>query len=491
MSLVSQNLGSENVVVEAVAVAAVGETTLVAVAAPVNHPKDGGGGWKSLKQAAMWGSVWTIGGYGATQVLKFGSNLVLTRLLFPEIFGLMSLVSVFMQGLQMFSDVGIGPSIIQNKRGDDPLFLNTAWTIQVCRGFLLFLGSCALGWPAAHFYHEPRLIFLLPATGVSALIAGLTSTSIVTLGRHLGIAKVMVIELLCQLSTIATMILWAWISPTVWSLIAGGIAGMSVKVLICRYGARGRRNHFCWDRESAAELFGFGRWIFISTILTYLAMQSDRLILGRLIPLTQLGILSIAMSLAFMPRTMVFQLANKVIFPSLSRLAHLPRAELRAKIEKNRAPLLYGLAILVALAASVMDVLVRLIYDKRYVEASWMVPILMLGLWPRMLEQTINESLTAIGRLQYNPIGSVGRLIFVAVGVPLAFHHGGIGGAVVVIALADVPNYLADMCGLWKNGLLCMRQDLLASCLLVAVLGIGLWIRHLAGLPTPFAGFQH
>jgi O-antigen/teichoic acid export membrane protein len=71
---------------------------------------------------AVSGVVWTILGYGASQVLRFGGNLILTRLLLPEYFGLMALVNIPIIGLQLFSDVGIIPSIVQNQRGDEPVF---------------------------------------------------------------------------------------------------------------------------------------------------------------------------------------------------------------------------------------------------------------------------------------------------------------------------------------------------------------------------------
>ena len=86
------------------------------------------------KSKLLNGSLWTFFGYGSSQIIRLGSNLVLARLLFPEAFGIMSLVTVVMQGLTMISDLGVGPSIIHSKRGDDPNFLNTAWTIQVIRG---------------------------------------------------------------------------------------------------------------------------------------------------------------------------------------------------------------------------------------------------------------------------------------------------------------------------------------------------------------------
>src|SRR6056297_1850851 len=103
----------------------------------------------ALRARAMRGSMLTIVSFGGQNVLRLGSNLVLTRILFPEAFGLMALVQVFIVGLQMFSDVGIQTSVIRSKRGDDPASLHTAWTFQVLRGVLLWLGCFGIALPAA------------------------------------------------------------------------------------------------------------------------------------------------------------------------------------------------------------------------------------------------------------------------------------------------------------------------------------------------------
>ncbi len=89
--------------------------------------------------------IWSLLGFGTFQVLRFGFNLVLTRLLLPEVFGLMALVDLFIIGLHMFSDVGLGLSIVRSQRGDDPHYLNGAWSLQVVRGFCLWLGAAP--WP--------------------------------------------------------------------------------------------------------------------------------------------------------------------------------------------------------------------------------------------------------------------------------------------------------------------------------------------------------
>ena len=127
---------------------------------------------EGLLARAIRSSAWTIFGYGTSQAVRLGANLILTRLLFPEAFGLMALIGVIITGLALFSDFGIGPSIMQNKRGDEPAFLNTAWTIQILRGAVLYLGCCALAWPAAVFYGEPTLAHFLSIASLSLLIGG-------------------------------------------------------------------------------------------------------------------------------------------------------------------------------------------------------------------------------------------------------------------------------------------------------------------------------
>jgi O-antigen/teichoic acid export membrane protein len=89
-----------------------------------------------LAGKASASAAWAILSHGGGQIVRLASNLIVTRLLFTEYFGLMALVNVFLLGLELFSDIGIGPALVQSKR-DDPDFVNTVWTMQVVRGLAL------------------------------------------------------------------------------------------------------------------------------------------------------------------------------------------------------------------------------------------------------------------------------------------------------------------------------------------------------------------
>src|SRR2546426_294757 len=85
--------------------------------------------------AALRGSAWTLVGYGGSQVLRLAAMLVLARyLLDPKAFGLAALINVFLTGLHMLSDLGLGTGVIQHRRGDEQAFINTAFLIQAGRG---------------------------------------------------------------------------------------------------------------------------------------------------------------------------------------------------------------------------------------------------------------------------------------------------------------------------------------------------------------------
>lgn len=74
-----------------------------------------------------------------SQCIRLGSNLIMTRFLMPEMFGIIALAYVIIVGLNMFSDLGLKQNIIQSNRGDEPLFLNTVWSVQIIRGVILAL----------------------------------------------------------------------------------------------------------------------------------------------------------------------------------------------------------------------------------------------------------------------------------------------------------------------------------------------------------------
>lgn len=442
----------------------------------------------SLKNLAIRGTLWTVAGYGSSQILRFGSNLVLTRLLDPKLFGLMALVYVFITGLHLFSDIGIGTSIVQNKRGDDPAFLNTAWTMQIIRGFVLWFCCVLIAWPVANLYAEPQLLWLIPVVGLTTIVSGFNSTALFTLNRHLSVKQLAIFELGGQVISLMVMIVWAWFNKSIWALIIGGMVSALLQLVWSHRLNTGSPNHFAWDRDTTKELLTFGKWIFISTALTFLAGQSDRLILGKLFSLELLGIYGIAFTLADIPQQLVLAVGRKVLFPAFSKFADLPRKTFRDKIVRNRKPILIAAAFGLAVLVSFGDLVVSVLYDNRYAAAAWMLPIVALGVWPAILLRTIDLSLFAIGKPRYVAYGTFFSFLFLTIGIPLGFSLIGPVGAVIAVPLSNLPPYVVTTYYLWRERLACIGQDIKTTALFLALLTVLIMGRVAAGFELPTAG---
>lgn len=351
----------------------------------------------TTKQLAVRGSLWTLFGYGFSQVLRLVSNLILARLLLPEDFGLMALVTLFMQGLQMFSDIGIGPSIIQNKRGQDPLFLRTAWTIQVIRGVLLWLACGIFAFPVARFFDAPLLIYLIPVTGFTAFLGGFTSTALFTLNRKLAMGRITLLELLPQVGSLITMILWGRLHPSVWALVAGGITYSIIRLTISHLLNRDHRDGFAWDPECRRELFHFGRWVFLSTVVSFLATHLDKIMLGRLLSLTELGLYSIAMTLARVAIHTSSRLSSSVVFPLLSRHQDNP-PKLIATCMKARRAVLWASGAICSGFAIFAPLFFESLYKSDYAPAGIVSQWLAIHTWTFILTASMDRIPLALGK---------------------------------------------------------------------------------------------
>lgn len=351
----------------------------------------------SLFSRVLRGSALTAGSYAITQVLRLASNLVLTRLLFPEAFGLMALVSVFLIGLSMFSDVGIGPAISQSRRGDDPEFLDTAWTIQVWRGGLLWLATCLFAWPAAQLYQAPQLLTLLPASGLTLLIGGFNPTRIDTANRHLMLGRLTLLDLIAQIIGIVAMVILAFAMRSVWALVIGAIIGSVAKLVLTHWGLDGPRNRFRWEPTAGRELIHFGKWIFLSTACGFLLSQGDKAILGAYLHLDQLGVYNIGYFLASFPVLLGGAVTGRILIPIYRDHPPAASPENAARLRRLRVVLTGGMLALLGVMGFAGGPLVHLLYDARYAQAGAIVVAIACVQMPLVIGMTYDQSALAAG----------------------------------------------------------------------------------------------
>nr|WP_320165790.1 oligosaccharide flippase family protein [uncultured Methylophaga sp.] len=387
---------------------------------------------QSLKNLVISGSVWTLIGYAAAQVLRLISNVILAKLLFPEAFGLMTLVTVFIQGISMFSDVGITPSIIQNKRGHEASFLNTAWTIQVIRGVVLWLISIVAAYPYSEIYNEPILAYMIPISGFTAVILGFNSTSLATANRDLNLRNITLLGLIAQLVSVIFMVVWVYISPSVWALVAGGIVNAVVRMTLSHLWISNQRNYFHWNSEDAKELFKFGKWIVLSTALTFFASQIDRLLLGYLLGASVLGVYTIAVMFKETTLKAIQMLSSKVLFPSYSKLINSgDDKRLYRALKKTRIILIASTWFVSIFLIFIGSYVIDLLYDDRYGDAIWMIKIMPLEALVGVLSLTYGNVYLARGKSSYITAILFLQLILQVTAILLGYHLNGVHGIII------------------------------------------------------------
>ena len=390
------------------------------------------------------GSAWTTFGTGTSQVVRLGSNLILTRLLFPEAFGLMALVQVFMTGLEMFSDVGIHPSIIHSQRGEDSKFLNTAWTIQVIRGVCLWLIACLMAYPAAAFYREPMLMQLIPVVGLSSLISGFQSTKLATVNRKIELGRLTILDLGTYIIGVVVMVVGAFFYKSVWVLVVGGTVNALLKMILSHTYLPGERNFFQWDRDCYHEIHKFGRWIFLSTVITFFAIQGDRLVLGRIMDVRFLGIYGVALMMSRSLIEVIASISSKVLFPFYAEVSRESPDRFYRVLRKNRIiiiSLLWSASLFFILFG---QFLINIMYDQRYAEAGWILKVLSIGTLVDALYESYNYVLVAKGRTRDQAVLLFIKTVAQFAAILLGYYLGGERGAIIGMALSSWSLYLPN-----------------------------------------------
>lgn len=424
-----------------------------------------------LRARAIRGSGWTLAGFGASQVARMASTVILTRLLFPEAYGIMAMATVYMVGLQMFSDIGIRHSIIQNKRGEDPAFLNTAWTMQVVRGFILWFASCAIAYPVARFYEEPVLFPVLCVLGFSAAIKGFQTTAYATANRRLLLGRLTGMELGTHLLGIIVTIVWAYFHPSVWALAGGGVITALASVVVGFVVLPSHRHRLMWEKPAAHEIVRFGKWIFLATILGYFGNNGDRLLLGKFMTTADFGMYALAWTWVSLAGQVNSMLNDRVMLAVYAEHQDTDPALMRPKIAKMR---LAKAALILPLIAGMVifgSDIIRLVYDARYVEAGWMLQILAMGMGFGAM-MTIGDFMLSKGRSRLFMFVVVIESLTVLGCMAVGGYFGGAKGIVFGVAASRIARYPFLVYIYQKFGYWTWKIDLLMI-LAMSAIGVG------------------
>ncbi|ANC81889.1 MULTISPECIES: oligosaccharide flippase family protein [Pseudomonas] len=426
----------------------------------------------SLRKRALRAGSWNLVSQVASQVMRLGGNLIMARLLLPEMFGVMVIATTVSILLHLLSDVGLRQNIIQSHRGDDPDFLNTAWTVQIIRGFLLFaltlllalgawLAQLAELWPADSTYAAPVLPMVLAVTGLSAVIWGFQSTKIDVAVRTFQQKRVVLVDLASQVAGLVVMLVLGLLTHSIWALVLSGLVSAVVWTVLGHTALEGPTNHLRWDRSALTELIVFGRWILLSSMVGVLAMYGDRIWFGASMSAAQLGVYSIAVLILGAVQTALMKIVGAVALPAFSEAARADDKP-RLKALYFRFRLLVDLLVLFICGGflTASPLLIGWMYDDRYREAGPMLAILSLSFI--VLRYTLAHQVwIALGLTKYQAMDNIIRLVSLWGLLPLLLAIGGVEWAIWGVALHAVPTLVLVVYVNCKLDIFSLKRELM------------------------------
>jgi O-antigen/teichoic acid export membrane protein len=390
-----------------------------------------------LTSRTIVGGMWAAFTNGGGHALQLVLLMVLARLLSPSDFGLFGIALLALSALQRFSRLGFDTALIQRKEADVNSYLDTVFTLQILRGVVI-AGVAYLAAPVvAGFFGEPRATLLLRVLALSTLFRVVYNPGTVYFEKELEFHKQFVFSLSSTVTRVVVSIGYALVDPTVWALAAGMLAGNGVKMLVS-YAIHDYRPWPRFDRDRAAELVGYGKWIFGSSVVSFLYSEGDDILVGRLLGSGALGAYQLAYRLSNAPATEVAHTISRVTMPAYSKVQD-DTATLREGFHR-----VLRLSSLVSIPIGVGIAVVAPAFVPTVLGDGWetmIAPMQVLALFGvlRSIRTCTSPLLRAVGRPDYVAKIHAVRLGVMAVAIlPLTNAFGLVGTALSVLLTSAV-----------------------------------------------------
>lgn len=412
---------------------------------------------KSLSERVVRGGFWIFSLRITERAFSLVRLIILARILSPNDFGLMGIALLVMATLDTFSQTGFRQALIQKKK-DIKSYLDSAWTVLILRGFILFAILFFIAPYAAIFFKAPQAKPIIQIIGFSVLLQGFANIGVIYFQKELEFNKQFIYQLSGTLADFIVAVSAVLIFKNVWALVFGLLAG-NIARLIASYLIHPYRPHLSRDLGRAKELFGFGKWILGSSVLSFSNTQGDDIFVGKLLGATMLGFYQMAYRISNMPATEITHVISQATLPAYSKLQdNLPKLrEAYLKVLQLTAFLSFPIAGLIFVLAP--D------FTKIFLGEKWMpmVPAMqVLALWGliRSIGATTGPIFQGVGKPGIATKLQFARLILLVIIIyPLAIKWGILGASLAVLLsilpVEPVTFYLTTKiihCRIWELG---------------------------------------
>jgi O-antigen/teichoic acid export membrane protein len=371
-------------------------------------------------------------------IVKFFSNIMLAWFLTPDAFGIAAIVTTIFMALSLLSDVGIGDNIVRNPDGEKADFYQSCFSLQIVRGVVLYAVLALIALPLANLYGDEIIRACLLVGGISLLIDGFLSTRFYVLQRNHQVKKLALLDLTAQLIAAIVVIIYCLFSPTVWALVIGHVVSSVVKTIGSHYVAPMSFAGYRLITTRYQEILSFGKWIFLNTLFHFVITQSDKLILGKLIPTHDLGIYAISASLTAITMMLSYNFSLRIVYPVLSQAARGSGENYAEKIHETMRHILPALLVFCLFTFALAPLFFEYLYKDSYLAAGQVTQYLALMTWFMILYDLYQKVPVSYGFPKHTATISFFTSIFrVGMGIT-AFHFYGIPGFIMGLALGSI-----------------------------------------------------
>jgi O-antigen/teichoic acid export membrane protein len=391
--------------------------------------------------------------------VRIVSTMCLTRLLSPDVYGLTGMIMSVFFVITMLSDVGFQAFIVRHHQSDDPDFLSAVWTIHAIRGAGLTLIAILLAWPVSKLLDQPALVAPLAVSAFTFVIEGQASLHQFRALRDGRVQRNALMGLMIGASQTLAAILLAFFMRNIWAIVGSMLVGSMVRVYLSHVLFTGERHVFRRSREVATDLWRFSRVIAASSAMTLVISQVDKLALSRILPLNQFGTYVIAATLASAPTAFAFNYSYGIVYPAVAS-AWRQGTSVKDTYYQCWGHYFYLYAFGGGGLMLGADLLIRTLYDPRYLPAAHYLNILGLATAMAMLTNSMQEMLVGCGRTKATlELNSV-RLAWLVAGGLLALMRSQAIVLVLTIGLIEIPAYFYAAAVMHRQKLIRWNREL-------------------------------
>ena len=346
------------------------------------------------------------------------------------------------------------------------MVLLTAFSINIGNQFNFFTENSA--------YTSQDLPLIIGVMAFTAFVGSFSSTNTVLAQRKLLLGRLTILELSSQIFGITLMILWAiLIEKNVWALVIGAFGTTILSTILTHTSFPGIRNKLDWDWSAFWEIFHFGKWILLSSVITAILAQGDRFILGNKLSIETLGVYVIAFFLVFSVKQAIQKLNSVVFFPLFNEIKYEKLnkiTQIYYNVRRSSDALSMTMAGFLFVSG---EVIVRLLFDDRYLEAGWMLSILSFSL---LFTGTIISGALyfSLNKPKYVSLMSIVEAITLIGGMLYFFDLGGLEIGIWVVALYSITSIPIDLYIKRRMGILILYKEfyMLPIALIGCLLGL-------------------